>query len=142
MGERISEALARALTAMLIAGFATFFALGGLGFLAAAAYMALTSVMSPAAAGAVVGVGGLIVAALLVLSLRSLARAPQRTGEARDRADGDMGVDAAARLGEDLATAIRSNRKTAAGAAFAAGVILGVSPRARHAVRDLLMPKR
>lgn len=142
MGERISEALARALTAMLIAGFALFFALGGLGFLAAAAYMALANVIPPAAAGAAVGVGGLIVAALLVLGLRGLARPRRRAVPPRGQPGGDTEVDAAARLGGHLAVLIRSNRRTAAGTAFAAGLVFGVSPRARRAVRHLLMPRR
>ncbi|WP_440997425.1 hypothetical protein [Arhodomonas sp. SL1] len=140
----MGDVLARALTALAVATLAAVVGIGGLGFFAYAAYTALALITPPAVAAALVGLLCLFVTALLLLVVRSVVHPPPRRPSAS--APGAEGrpqdTELAALLGRQAGSFVRSNFREAAGVAFVSGLILGVSPRARRALRDLLLNDR
>lgn len=126
------ERLARALAGLAALALGLAAVLAGLGFLLAAVYLALGEVWPPAAAAAATAVVALIAAGVLILLARALARPPRapRTGdEAADEPRRD-----ATGLGSVLGPLAREHFPAAAGATFLAGLVLGLSPRARRAL--------
>jgi len=109
--------------------------LGGLGMLAAALYQVLTGFVPPAAAAAIVGVLALILMALLFLFARALAATP-RPSRGGGESNGD--VSALSGLITDVEPILRRHGTAVAGGAFAAGLVLGISPRARRALWRLV----
>lgn len=134
----MGDVLERVLGALAVAILAAVVGVGGLGFLAYAGYAALTLVMPPAVAGALMGLFCLLVSALLFLACRGVARSRSR----RDAGGGNGNAEVAALLGRYAGGAVRSHFREAAGIAFVSGLVLGISPRARRALRDLLLDER
>jgi hypothetical protein len=138
----MADRIAQALTAMAVLLLAAVVFLAGLGFLAVAAQGWLATQMPGYAATAVVGGGLLVLTILLLLMARSAARPPAQskrpasTGAGARPASGDERLDAAARLGEQLGPLVRRHWKATGAAAFAVGLLLGASPRARRALID------
>lgn len=140
----MGDTIARAFAALAVAILAAVFGIAGFGFFAFAAYTALALVSPPPVAAALVGVLCLIVAAVLLLIGRAVVRPPRRQGTATGRSGkkGPEDSELAAQLGRQAGAFVRSNFREAAGIAFVGGLVLGVSPRARQALRDLLLDDR
>ncbi len=140
----MGDTIARAFAALAVAILAAVIGIAGLGFFAFAAYTALALVSPPPVAAALVGVLCLVVAALLLLIGRAVIRPPRRQGTASAGRgeDGLRDSELAAQLGRQAGAFVRSNFREAAGVAFVSGLVLGVSPRARQALRDLLLNDR
>lgn len=134
MADRITQAL----TVLVVALLAGVVALAGLGFFAAALYMALATLVPPAGAAALTGVAALVLALLLLLLCRTMVKPKVRpqTPPPEGQPDAAHGLEDAMRLGADLAPLVRRNFRVVAGAAFVGGLVLGISPRARRALRD------
>lgn len=127
--------LRRILGSLFLLGLAGVFALGGLGFLGAAAYMGLTRWLPPEAAAGICGGAGFLIALGLLLLARSGGGSGERTPRSprarEDRGD-TRAPDAVARdLASKLLPALRRRAPAAAAGAFVVGVVLGISPRAR-----------
>ncbi|KAA5606301.1 hypothetical protein F1188_07745 [Roseospira marina] len=151
---RIADSLAVALIRTLLGAIALLIALVGLGVLTWGGYVALTLVVHPAWAAVLTGVGLLLVAALICLVALSLGGSRRRTGASSDPAaahgsargtrapgggaSGTLSREMALAAGETTMDAIRRNPKSASLAALAAGLVLGLSPELRRAVRDAL----
>lgn len=132
----MADKIAQILTALAVMMLAAVVFVAGLGFLAAAAYSWLATTLPAAAAAAIVGVGSLVLALLLLMLARAMSR--PRTAASRP-ASGESepsGPDTAMRLGEQLGPLVRRNWKAATAGAFAIGLVLGVSPRARRALSE------
>lgn len=118
-----------------------------LGFLCAAAYLALLDVFSPATAALLTGLGAIVLALLILAAGRAALRPGARRRRAAESAEagpGDAATGAgelAGALGERLATIARANPKATLFASLVAGFAVGVSPRLRKALIDLLLPK-
>lgn len=140
----MGDTIARAFAALAVAILAAVVGIAGLGFFAFAAYTALALVSPPPVAAALVGILCLVVAAVLLLIGRAVLRPPRRQGTASARRgeDGLRDSELAAQLGRQAGAFVRSNFREAAGVAFVSGLVLGVSPRARQALRDLLLNGR
>jgi hypothetical protein len=134
--------LRRILGSLFVLGLAGVFAIGGLGFLGAALYMVLTTWLPPAGAAGACGLVGFVVAFVLLL----VARGRGGDGDAGTSAGTPAGATPPARepdavLGDLVRTALpklRRNAPAVAGGAFAVGLVLGVSPRARRGLWRLL----
>jgi hypothetical protein len=132
--------LRRIVGSLFFLGLAGVFAIGGLGFLGAALYLLLTIWLPPTGAAGVCGLIGFVVAFLLLLIARggsggngksSKTKTEPATAEREPEAVlHDMATKALPRL--------RRNAPAIAGGAFAVGVVLGVSPRARRGLWRLL----
>ncbi|SDF69285.1 hypothetical protein SAMN05216241_10230 [Limimonas halophila] len=109
--------------------------LGGIGLLAAALYQVLAGMVPPAAAAAILGVLALILMAILFLLARAFT-APRKPAKPSSAGGDDIGTLLA--LFRDLQPTLRKHAPAVAGGAFAAGVVLGISPRARKALWDLI----
>jgi len=134
----MSDILERVLGAFAVAVLAAVVGVGGLGFLGYAGHAALTLFMPPAVAGALMGLFCLLLSALLLLACRGVARPRARP----DSAGGSGNTELAALLGRYAGGAVRDHFREAAGIAFVSGFVLGISPRARRALRDLLVEGR
>lgn len=143
----MADKFAQALTAMAVLLLAAVVFLGGLGFLAAAAHAWLATQMTAAAAAAVVGAGGVVLALLMLLVARSTMQPkakPRQSGSAASNPSGPSAgaaedpLAAVQRLGEQAGPLLARHWKGATAGAFAVGVILGVSPRARRALIDAI----
>ena len=143
----MADKIAQLLTALAVLCLAAVVFLGGLGFLSAAAYSALAETLQPAAAAAIVGAGCLVLAILLLQVARAVTRPKARPAPAASDSAAPAGApkgtagaefEEAARLGAAVAPLIKRNWKTATLGAFATGLVLGVSPRARRALSDLI----
>jgi hypothetical protein len=138
----MADRIAQALTAMAVLLLAAAVFLAGLGFLAVAAQGWLATQLPGYAATAVVGAGLIVLTFLMLLVARSAAqpgaKPTRRTAaETPDAAPaGDDRLAAAARLGEQLGPLVRRHWKATGASAFAFGLILGASPRARRALID------
>ncbi len=118
-------------------------ALGGLVFLSMALYLQLSLSMTSALAAFVTGCVALAVAALLWLVARaSVGSRARRRAPDRDRLSGEgpdvLATEAGLLLGEFLRRGRGRGSLLAAGA-FAAGLVLGLSPRARRVLGDLIL---
>lgn len=122
---------ARALTALAVLCLAAAVGVGGLGLLIAALYLLLAAVMPPAAAAAVSGLLALLLAAVLLLFCRGLVGSRPRGAarESPEKGAGDLGV--LKEIGDSLTPIVRRHLPAAAATAFLAGLVLGISPRAR-----------
>ena len=114
--------------------------LTGSGFLVAALYLQLATAAGPTAAALITGalclaVGGLV---LLVgwLVLRSASRRDRQPQKSPDAVKMALAMGEA--LGGDLQSLARNHRTAMIGAALAAGFAVGVSPKLRRALRNLL----
>ncbi len=123
---------ARALTALAVLCLAAVVGLAGLGLLIAALYLLLAAVMPPAAAAAISGLLSLLVAAGLLLLCRGLVAPRPRgaTPESSGTGTGDLAM--LKELGDSLTPILRRHLAAATATAFFAGLVLGVSPRARR----------
>ncbi len=114
--------------------------LAGLGFLVAALYIAMARDMDPAGAAVITGVIALVGAGLLSvigwLVLRSSAPPDKHDDQAPDAVKMAMAVGEA--LGGDLQSLAKHHRYGMIGAALAAGFALGVSPKLRRSLLNLL----
>lgn len=125
-------------------------AMTGLGFLFAALYMALTRVIDPDAAAASVGLAAFVIALIVLLISRRIARPtspPTRltrsaTVQPVVGARGGSAEAAAAEIGDLIAgkgrDLLRTHSMGATAAALIGGLALGVSPRLRRTVWRLL----
>ena len=113
-------------------------ALGGVWWMARAAFTWLLEVMHPGWAACITGGGMLVLASLLCLPLlaggrqKALPRRPPPPMEA------DSTSAMAAMAGQEVARAVRERPGTATIAALAAGLAVGYSPKLRRALLDLL----
>jgi hypothetical protein len=125
------------------AGFAAALvvAIAATGFLGTAAFLGLeVEGMSPPAAAAVVGVGGLVLAVLLGLVGRhflSPSQAPQ-AAKSSGGAVNDAAADLGALVAEQVVSATRKHPYTSIGAALIAGLAVGAVPELRKTLTDLL----
>lgn len=111
-------------------------ALGGVWWLARAAFTGLLEVMDPAWAACITGIGMLLLALLLCVPMLTGGRRKARGYPSPEQAHPASAT--AAMAGEEAARAIRDRPGTAAMAALAAGMLVGYSPKLRRALRDLL----
>lgn len=119
--------------------------LTGLGFLIAALYIGLARDMAPAGAALTTGAVCLAGAGLLTLIgwlvLRSLAARGERDEKAPAAAAPDavkMAMAVGEALGGDLQSLAKNHRYGLIGAALAAGFAVGVSPKLRRSLLNLL----
>lgn len=134
----------RAFVALALAIVAAVIGIGALGFFAYALHLALTTIMSEIAAAAVVGLIALVLMGLLLLIARELLRPPRPASPppASEPGGGSNVSEAAGHIAEAvgaLTPYVRRNFREAAGIAFVAGLIMGVSPRARRAIMDIFL---
>ena len=114
--------------------------LTGAGFLIAALYMNLAQGMGSIAAAVIIGMG-CFVAALVVLLiawlvLRPLVRTSRQEQKSPDAVQLALAVGEA--FGGDLTSLAKSHRKSILGIALVAGFAVGVSPKLRRSLKDLL----
>ena len=145
MRDAISHALNQAVGRLVAVLFALCLTLAGLGFLASAAYLALHSVVPPAGAAALCGLAALGLAMLVLLLARGRHKAPAQAAKSPDTTARAGTPDSGTTPSPDplaldplaLATRwlpyLRRQGPALAGGAFAAGLVLGISPRARRA---------
>lgn len=130
--------LAQVMTGLAVIALALAIFIGGLGFLVAALYLALAAVLPAAAAAALTGVAALCLAAILLLVCRAVM-APRKqpaTGGASPGTQGDGDIGKA--ISGEMLSLVRQHFALSAGAVFAAGLLLGISPRARQSLLDLI----
>jgi hypothetical protein len=122
--EAIGAALTRLAVFCLLMTISGVLALAGLGFGLYAAFVSLSSVMSPAIAAATIGAATAVIAALLtVLALR---RSRRGVGRRRSGADAAVaGTEAIDQLTRLLGEWVRANPGQATTIALAAGFLLG-----------------
>lgn len=127
------EAAIRALITLLILFFACLAALTGLGFMVAALYIGLSTLLLPVWAAALTGLTLVVLALVMLLALRQ-AFATRKPAADSGAAGGPSGqtLERARRL-------IEEHTLLASGGAFSAGFYLGVDPRARRALWELLL---
>jgi hypothetical protein len=119
-----------------IAFFAALVALGGLGFIAAAGYLALRELLEPWQAAAIVGGAMLILSLGGLVTNRLVLHRRSNTPERRPPESGsdDNRLDSAARIGETLGAGLwdLGLRKTdVVIGALVTGTVLGASPELR-----------
>lgn len=136
--------LTRALVAMVFALLAAIVGVGGLVYVGYALYLALAEVMANATAAAIVGGIALLLMALLLVFARAMLRPPKPPSPppATSREGGGSVSEAATHFAnaiDALTPYVRRNFREAAGVAFVAGFIMGVSPRARRAILDIFL---
>lgn len=139
MEDRLAK-LAIAIACMLIAAL---LALGAVGLLAAALYLALLPVMSPPLAAASTAGAALLLAAIVLLIGRGVARQPSRRASPASAGQGiagKMGVvgGLGQDMGEEAAALARAHAGKAAVVALVAGFAVGISPRLRRSLWQLL----
>ena len=114
--------------------------LAGLGFVAAAIYLSLAVDLGPTGAALVTGsicFGVAVVVALIAwLAVRALHKPQKAETKASDAIKLALTVGEA--LGGDLKTMAKTHRLELIGIALAAGFAVGVSPKLRKSLRDLL----
>ncbi len=112
----------------------------GLGFMVAALYMGLATNMEPPAAalmtGAICIAGAGLLSLIGWLVLRSMAPRETREEQAPDAVKMAMAIGEA--LGGDLQSLAKRHRHGLIGAALASGFALGVSPKLRRSLLNLL----
>ncbi|WP_193725715.1 hypothetical protein [Ferruginivarius sediminum] len=133
------ERLAQVLTGLAVVCLALTVFLGGLGFLIAAGYLALAEVLPPAAAAALTGLGALLLAVLLLVVARAVMLPRRHRASPTEAETGEAKTGrASSGLGAALVPLLRENLALTIGSVFAAGVILGVSPRARRTLWNII----
>ncbi|MCW5772081.1 MAG: hypothetical protein KIT16_10635 [Rhodospirillaceae bacterium] len=139
--ERLFARLAITIAALLAALAALLVALG---FLCAAAYLALLDVFSPSTSALLTGLGAIMLAGLIVVGARATtARKAPHPPAAASEATGDGMAAGAAELGGALGAQLgafaKANPKATLLASLAAGFAVGLSPKLRKALADLLL---
>tara|TARA_R110002167_G_scaffold270957_3_gene477508 strand:+ start:273 stop:698 length:426 start_codon:yes stop_codon:yes gene_type:complete len=111
----------------------------GIGFLLAGCYLALAAQIGPAGAALAVGAGALALVGLaLALALRRGA-APRRARATHAATASSASQDELlTRTGVELAESLAANPRQAALLAFGIGVVLGVSPKARDILNEVV----
>jgi hypothetical protein len=133
------ERLAQVLTGLAVICLALTVFLGGLGFLIAAVYLALAEVLPTAAAAALTGLGALLLAVLLLVVARVVMLPRRRRATPTEAEAGDTKTGRASDgVGAALVPLLRENLALTLGTVFAAGLILGVSPRARRTLWNII----
>lgn len=126
-----------ALTAVLMF-LALLLGLLAVGFLAAALYLGLATLLSPPLA-ALASAGVLLVAALLAVLVAGFRRnASRATGTVPASDLSEAAAALGSRLGEQAARQAQAHPWAAAGAALACGAIVGANPRLRALLMGLL----
>lgn len=133
---RLAVAIACMMTAALLA-------LGAVGLLAAALYLALLPVVAPPLAAALTAAAALLLALIVVVIGRTITRRPVRRappGSVGASAFGRMGVvgGLGQEMGQQAGEFARANAGKAIIAALVAGFAVGVSPRLRRSLWQLL----
>ena len=138
---RLAATMAMFVAALLVVA-------GALVFLLGAAYLALLDVVSPPLAALATGLGALTFAGLIVVAGRAFARgkrAPQRQRASTANADtGGMeqqAAELAGLLGADIASLARTHTRSTLAVSLVAGFAVGVSPRLRKALLDIVAPR-
>jgi hypothetical protein len=133
--ERLGLAAASFAVAFVVATAAT-------GFLGVAAFFGLEAEgLRPAAAAAIVGVGGLVLAVLIGLVARhflSPAAAPRSPTASSGNAVNDAAADLGMLAAQQIVSATRKHPYTSIGAALIAGLAVGAIPELRKTLTDLL----
>jgi hypothetical protein len=143
----IDQFLKRLATTIASLLAATILVLAALGFLGYAAYLALLGAVSPPLAALITGIGAVVLAGLIVIVGSSLFRG--RRARPRPRDSGAGGEDGAGRMAGELGGALaaqlgtltRSHSGPVLAASLAAGFAVGVSPRLRKVLLDLMLPR-
>lgn len=125
------ETATRALITLLMLLFASLAGLAGLGFMVAAIYLALASLLLPVWAAALTGFILLVLALLMLLAIRFWLGGRQQAG-ASSAPPGNWTVTGLRRV-------IEEHTLLASGGAFSAGFYLGVNPEARRALLEVLL---
>ena len=131
--------LRRILGRLFFLGLAGVFAVGGLGFLGAALYIVLTTWLPPAGAAGVCGGVGFVIAFVLLLIARGGGDGGKSAPAKTESGPTEQEPEAVVR--DMIAKAVpklRRNAPAIAGGAFVAGIVLGVSPRARRGLWRML----
>jgi hypothetical protein len=118
----------------------------GYGFLSAAAYLALLGVTTAPIAALVCGLVTLLFALLVALSTRWAMTGrglhPKRgfgkNGRPLPSGEAEMAGEVGGIVGEEIASLVRAHRGAAVAVSLVAGLAVGVSPRLRQTLRDLL----
>ena len=138
--------LSRLTLALIGCVAAILFLLVGYGFLCAAAYLALLDITTAPVAALVCGLVTLLLAVLIALVTRwaTAGGGPgPRRAFGKDRAqhpsgDAKAAAEVGGMVGEEIASLVRAHTGAAVVVALLAGVAVGVSPRLRRALRELL----
>ncbi|WP_290648771.1 hypothetical protein [Aquisalimonas sp.] len=126
------DAIARSFIGLAVGLLSAIVGLGGGGFLAAALYLALIPIATPAGAAALTGVALLALTGVLLLIastyLRPRKPSPAPSGGARSE------TEVVSELVAALVPHVRRHLPVAIGFSFAAGLVLGIKPSARRAL--------
>lgn len=138
---RLATTMASLFAALLVVAAALVFLLG-------AAYLALLDVVSPPLAALVTGLGALLLAVLIVIAGRALARGKRTPARRRaSETDADsvgmekQAAELAGMLGADIASLARTHTRSTLAVSLVAGFAVGASPRLRKALLDIVAPR-
>lgn len=120
--------------------------LAGYGFLSAAAYLALLDVTTAPVAALVCGLATLLLAVLIALSTRWATagrglhrkRGFGKNGPLRPSGEAEMAAEVGGIVGEEITSLVRAHTGAAVAVSLLAGLAVGVSPRLRRTLRELL----
>jgi hypothetical protein len=109
------------------------------GFFGAALYFGLCGYFSPPIAALLTGVSGLVLALLVIVAGRMVARGIGRSARRQGAAaPGGLAADLGMLAGERAASLARSHPGGTLAASLAAGFAVGASPNLRRLLRELL----
>jgi membrane protein implicated in regulation of membrane protease activity len=127
--------------AVTIAAFfaATLVGAAALAFFAYAAYLALVGAVAPPLAALCTGLGAVLLAFLIVIAARVLARGKRAPAPRHEQAGDAHRL--AGELGSQLGSLTRTHKGPVLAASLLAGVAVGASPRLRRVLLDLILPR-
>lgn len=137
---RLGLTVATCVVSMLIA-------IVGVGFLLAAAYLAIVEISSPTIAALATGAAALVIAGLIALLARARMRRGALAAALEERPElqpsqGEFAAELGLLLGSQATSWIRSHALGAATLALIAGFVVGASPGLRAVLRQLVKPPR